>query len=208
MSASALVAAVGDGKQFGKGRDLAAWLGLTPREHSSGGKQRLGDSEPGRGLSGIGVNRGVRVNGFNRRSSHSDCVAKRDDGKQVRPARVTQSIAMAHCPEQRAKPLGRFEARARIPSWLGSIRPNRKPDIRKQLHQKPSTRIACKPGGVHIRNNQRALRRVGRAEKKLYWAAVTDTRRNNDCAPCGLSEANGLGRKIGRANTSIGWVAA
>jgi len=40
--ASALVAAVDDGKQFGKGRDLAAWLGLTPREHSSGGKQHLG----------------------------------------------------------------------------------------------------------------------------------------------------------------------
>lgn len=40
--ASALVAAVDDGKQFGKGRDMAAWLGLTPREHSSGGKQRLG----------------------------------------------------------------------------------------------------------------------------------------------------------------------
>jgi transposase len=40
--ACALVASVGDGRQFGKGRDLAAWLGLTPREHSSGGKQRLG----------------------------------------------------------------------------------------------------------------------------------------------------------------------
>lgn len=40
--ASALAAAVDDGRQFGKGRDLAAWLGLTPREHSSGGKQRLG----------------------------------------------------------------------------------------------------------------------------------------------------------------------
>jgi len=40
--ASALVAAVGDAKQFGKGRDMAAWLGLTPRQHSSGGKNRLG----------------------------------------------------------------------------------------------------------------------------------------------------------------------
>ncbi len=28
--------------QFESGRHLAAWLGLTPREHSSGGKQRLG----------------------------------------------------------------------------------------------------------------------------------------------------------------------
>ena len=40
--ASALVSAVGDGKQFGKGRDMAAWLGLTPNQHSSGGKSRLG----------------------------------------------------------------------------------------------------------------------------------------------------------------------
>jgi transposase len=40
--ASALVATVGDAKQFGKGRDMAAWLGLTPRQHSSGGKNCLG----------------------------------------------------------------------------------------------------------------------------------------------------------------------
>lgn len=40
--ASALVAAVGDARQFGKGRDMAAWLGLTPRQHSSGGKSQLG----------------------------------------------------------------------------------------------------------------------------------------------------------------------
>lgn len=42
ISASALVSAVGDGKQFSKGRDMAAWLGLTPNQHSSGGKNRLG----------------------------------------------------------------------------------------------------------------------------------------------------------------------
>ena len=40
--ASALVSAVGDGKQFSKGRDMAAWLGLTPNQHSSGGKNHLG----------------------------------------------------------------------------------------------------------------------------------------------------------------------
>jgi len=40
--ASALVSAVGDGKQFSKGRDMAAWLGLVPKQHSSGGKNRLG----------------------------------------------------------------------------------------------------------------------------------------------------------------------
>jgi transposase len=41
MIATALVCAIGDGKQFKRGRDMAAWLGLTPRQHSSGGKDRL-----------------------------------------------------------------------------------------------------------------------------------------------------------------------
>ena len=41
LNATALVAAVGNASAFTRGRDLAAWLGLTPREHSTGGKQRL-----------------------------------------------------------------------------------------------------------------------------------------------------------------------
>lgn len=50
LSASALLAAVGDGRQFRRARDLAAWLGLTPREYSTGGKQRLfGISKRGNG---------------------------------------------------------------------------------------------------------------------------------------------------------------
>lgn len=42
ITASAIVATIGDAKQFRKGRDLAAWLGLTPLNKSSGGKERLG----------------------------------------------------------------------------------------------------------------------------------------------------------------------
>jgi len=41
ITATALVCAFGDGKKFKRGRDLAAWLGLTPRQHSSGGKDCL-----------------------------------------------------------------------------------------------------------------------------------------------------------------------
>lgn len=41
MTATALVAAVGNARQFARGRDLAASLGLTPGQHSSGGKERL-----------------------------------------------------------------------------------------------------------------------------------------------------------------------
>ncbi|WP_170765692.1 IS110 family transposase [Ruegeria lacuscaerulensis] len=42
ITASAIVATIGDAKQFRTGRDLAAWLGLTPLNKSSGGKERLG----------------------------------------------------------------------------------------------------------------------------------------------------------------------
>lgn len=40
--ASAIAAAVPDASLFRSGRQFAAWLGLTPRPHSSGGKERLG----------------------------------------------------------------------------------------------------------------------------------------------------------------------
>jgi transposase len=41
MTATALVATVGTGEQYRKGRQMAAALGLTPRQNSSGDKQRL-----------------------------------------------------------------------------------------------------------------------------------------------------------------------
>jgi len=41
LVATALVASVGSGEQFSKGRQMAASVGLTPRQHSSGGKERL-----------------------------------------------------------------------------------------------------------------------------------------------------------------------
>jgi transposase len=41
VTATAIVAAIGTGHAFGKGRDFAAWIGLVPGEHSTGGKQRL-----------------------------------------------------------------------------------------------------------------------------------------------------------------------
>ena len=40
--ATALVASVADPKAFRSGRDFSAWIGLVPRQNSSGGKERLG----------------------------------------------------------------------------------------------------------------------------------------------------------------------
>jgi transposase len=42
VTATALVASIADPAQFSSGRQLAAWLGLVPRQYSTGGKTRLG----------------------------------------------------------------------------------------------------------------------------------------------------------------------
>jgi len=42
MLATALVASVADPKAFRSGRNFSAWIGLVPKQHSSGGKDRLG----------------------------------------------------------------------------------------------------------------------------------------------------------------------
>lgn len=41
INATALAAAVGDAQTFGRGRDVAAWLGLVPRQMTTGGKPKL-----------------------------------------------------------------------------------------------------------------------------------------------------------------------
>ena len=42
MVATALIAAIDDGRHFAPGRALAAWIGLVPRQDTTGGKPRLG----------------------------------------------------------------------------------------------------------------------------------------------------------------------
>jgi transposase len=41
MTASAMAASIGDARNFKNGRQLAAWLGIVPRQHSTGGKSTL-----------------------------------------------------------------------------------------------------------------------------------------------------------------------
>jgi transposase len=41
VTSTALIAAIGNGAAFRKGREFAAWMGVVPREHSTGGKQKL-----------------------------------------------------------------------------------------------------------------------------------------------------------------------
>ena len=42
LSATALVAEIGDWSTFSSGRSLAAWIGLVPKQYTTGGKDKLG----------------------------------------------------------------------------------------------------------------------------------------------------------------------
>jgi transposase len=44
--ATALAASIGDPRHFKSGREMAAWIGLVPRQYSTGGKSRLGKPAP------------------------------------------------------------------------------------------------------------------------------------------------------------------
>ena len=41
ITSTALIGAIGDGKEFKNGRHLSAWLGLVPKQYSTGGKSKL-----------------------------------------------------------------------------------------------------------------------------------------------------------------------
>lgn len=58
-TASALLASIGSGHDFKNGRQVAAWIGLTPGQHSSGSKARLGSITK----AGDACLRGMLVNG-------------------------------------------------------------------------------------------------------------------------------------------------
>lgn len=76
VTASAIVASIGDGKQFRSGRDFAAWLGIVPNQHSSGGKDRLG----GISKRGDGYLRTLLIHGA--RSCVTHCEGKTDRRSQ------------------------------------------------------------------------------------------------------------------------------
>jgi transposase len=96
ISATAIIAAVGDAKVFKNGRQMAAWLGLTPKQHSSGEKQRLF------GISKRGDNyvRYLLVHGA--RSVVKYCHQKQDaksrwlDDKVIRRGKNKAAVALAN----------------------------------------------------------------------------------------------------------------
>src|SRR6185369_11321332 len=102
--ATAVVATVADPKVFRSGRNFSAWIGLVPKQHSSGGKDRLGSiTKQGdrylRGLfvaGALAVIRYAKIHGTKhrpwltallaRRPTKVAAIARKADMQSVRPA--------------------------------------------------------------------------------------------------------------------------
>ena len=93
--ASALVAAVGNAESFDHGRDLAAWLGLVPRQFTTGGKPKLRDQQARQQISAQAIDprsaRGVAPCGGARHAAGSMGESADDEGpSQCRGRRLRQ----------------------------------------------------------------------------------------------------------------------
>ncbi|MEO5371055.1 MAG: IS110 family transposase, partial [Magnetococcus sp. DMHC-1] len=102
LIATALIAAVGDISVFKNGREMAAWLGLVPRQHSTGGRQRLlGISKRGdvylRMLLIHGARAALRVSGKkeDRRSQWLVDLKKRRGANVATVALANKNVRMA-----------------------------------------------------------------------------------------------------------------
>jgi transposase len=104
ITASAIIASVGDGRQFRSARHFAAWLGLTPRVHVSGGKEHIGRISRGgdRYLRALLIHRARAIV----RTSFRKDVTPRPWLKQLLARRSVNvaAVAVAH---RRREPFGR-----------------------------------------------------------------------------------------------------
>ena len=133
MIATALIVAIGDARQFSNGRQFAASLGLTPRQHSSGGKDRL------LGISKRGDTylRTLMVHGA--RSALRTAKSKEDRLSQWAP--TTNQI----------------ELRPEPPTSDTEQESNRHPRLRSNLNDgKPVEPALAKPSNVHVREARKS----------------------------------------------------
>ena len=109
--ATAVVATVADPKSFRSGRNFSAWIGIVPKQHSSGGKNRLGNiSKQGdrylRGLfvaGALAVIRYAKVHGTKTSAlAHGLAGAAADEGCCYRARQQDRANGLGHDGQRRA----------------------------------------------------------------------------------------------------------
>lgn len=96
LVATAVVSAIGNGAAFHKGREFAAWLGLVPRQWSTGGKAKLlGISQRGNPYLRKMFIHGARAAGL-RVKRQGSCLGQWMSGLETRAARNVVIVATAN----------------------------------------------------------------------------------------------------------------
>jgi transposase len=116
ITASAIVAAVPDASLFPSGRQFAAWLGLTPKAHSSGGKDRMGGiSKSGRRL----YSAPARDRRHRRQSARKARKRQQGTGDQIVGAQTRSRRVRCPGQQNRQDRLGPSDARGGFQRGLG-----------------------------------------------------------------------------------------
>src|SRR5262249_30518312 len=122
LLATALVASVADPKTFRSGRNFSAWIGLVPKQHSSGGRDRLGSiSKQGdrylRSLfvaGALAVIRYAQIHG----SKHGPWLTALLARRPTKLAAIALAKLRPHCTRQRRGSSRDFDRPKDWPRWL------------------------------------------------------------------------------------------
>lgn len=135
VTATAIIASVGNAQAFKNARQFAAWLGLTPRQDSSGGQTKLGPITK----RGDVTLRTLLIHG-------SRSVLCRSGDRTDRKSRWAEALNARSCANVAAVALAAKNARI---IWAGADGRHSRPDRFPQVYSEPPKTIACNSGGVH-----------------------------------------------------------
>ncbi len=137
IGASAAIATVGDFKQFKSGAQFGAWLGLTPKQHSSGGKSCLGTITK-RGDTYL---RTLLIQGaksvVNTAHTRSDPISRWALALKERSGWQTAVVALGQ--QERPHPVGRHDPRREVQSEPHQRQAGRHPRAGLSAHPLPCT---------------------------------------------------------------------
>ena len=173
-SPTALVAAVGDGSEFGNGRELAAWVGVVPRQRSTGGRNVL-----------LGIREGISI--FARCSS---TMARGRRCERHRGARIAAVDGLLRCSSAAAPTPRPWRWRTRTYERRGHCLPARL-STRLRLRRRSPFVPGGRAANGCTETVQTMARQVGPTHRNPVVIAGHQGRQSDEGGVCGFHRSPG-----------------